>query len=158
MALFEGRMGQKNNNVAVKIERELIRGTRASDRFLDFALNHLLTFSRHNGWHGMDPRNRSRRAARRNPVPGDQAGAGVGRAEARPGFAGSAGGRTSTPAPIRRKTAFSACVPRRTAPGGSIESSIAKSASLKDDLAFLTERGDRLADRLDGLVRRRPGR
>ncbi|HEX4369305.1 MAG TPA: flagellar motor switch protein FliM [Rhodopila sp.] len=32
VALFEGRMGQKNNNVAVKIERELIR-TPASDRF-----------------------------------------------------------------------------------------------------------------------------
>src|SRR5580698_3751116 len=32
VALFEGRMGQKNNNVAVKIERELAR-TPASDRF-----------------------------------------------------------------------------------------------------------------------------
>jgi flagellar motor switch protein FliM len=31
-ALFEGRMGQKNNNVAVKIERELVRPT-ANDRF-----------------------------------------------------------------------------------------------------------------------------
>ena len=30
--LFEGRMGQKNNNVAVKIERELVR-TQAPDRF-----------------------------------------------------------------------------------------------------------------------------
>jgi flagellar motor switch protein FliM len=32
VALFEGRMGQKNNNVAVKIERELIR-PQANDRF-----------------------------------------------------------------------------------------------------------------------------
>ena len=30
---------------------------------------------------------------------------------------------------------------------------MSKSESLKDDLAFLTERGDRLADRLDTLVR-----
>jgi hypothetical protein len=37
--------------------------------------------------------------------------------------------------------------------GRQIESQIAKSISLKDDLAFLTERGDRLADRLDQLVR-----
>jgi flagellar motor switch protein FliM len=27
VALFEGRMGQKNNNVAVKIERELPRAS-----------------------------------------------------------------------------------------------------------------------------------
>jgi flagellar motor switch protein FliM len=32
VALFEGRMGQKNNNVAVKIERELVRPS-ANDRF-----------------------------------------------------------------------------------------------------------------------------
>ena len=37
--------------------------------------------------------------------------------------------------------------------GRQIESQLGKSVSLKDDLAFLTERGDRLADRLDGLVR-----
>jgi hypothetical protein len=37
--------------------------------------------------------------------------------------------------------------------GRNIESQLSKSASLRDDLAFLTERGDRLADRLDGLVR-----
>ena len=37
--------------------------------------------------------------------------------------------------------------------GRQIEAQIAKSVSLKDDLAFLTERGDRLADRLDMLVR-----
>jgi hypothetical protein len=37
--------------------------------------------------------------------------------------------------------------------GRQIESQLAKSVSLKDDLAFLTERGDRLADRLDALVR-----
>jgi hypothetical protein len=37
--------------------------------------------------------------------------------------------------------------------GRQIESQLAKSVSLKDDLAFLTERGDRLADRLDMLVR-----
>jgi hypothetical protein len=37
--------------------------------------------------------------------------------------------------------------------GRTIESQIGKSVSLKDDLAFLTERGDRLADRLDRLVR-----
>lgn len=37
--------------------------------------------------------------------------------------------------------------------GRQIESQLAKSISLKDDLAFLTERGDRLADRLDALVR-----
>jgi hypothetical protein len=37
--------------------------------------------------------------------------------------------------------------------GRQIESQIAKSISLKDDLAFLTERGDRLADRLEMLVR-----
>jgi hypothetical protein len=37
--------------------------------------------------------------------------------------------------------------------GRQIESQLAKSVSLKDDLAFLTERGDRLADRLDTLVR-----
>jgi NAD(P)-dependent dehydrogenase (short-subunit alcohol dehydrogenase family) len=37
--------------------------------------------------------------------------------------------------------------------GRQIESQLAKSVSLKDDLAFLTERGDRLADRLDVLVR-----
>jgi hypothetical protein len=40
------------------------------------------------------------------------------------------------PAPIRRKVASSIC-----------------SVALKDDLSFLTERGDRLADRLDTLVR-----
>jgi hypothetical protein len=37
--------------------------------------------------------------------------------------------------------------------GRNIESQLSRSTSLKDDLAFLTERGDRLADRLDGLVR-----
>jgi hypothetical protein len=37
--------------------------------------------------------------------------------------------------------------------GRDIEGQITKSISLKDDLAFLTERGDRLADRLDTLVR-----
>ncbi len=37
--------------------------------------------------------------------------------------------------------------------GREIETQLAKSVSLKDDLAFLTERGDRLADRLDALVR-----
>jgi Domain of unknown function (DUF6468) len=37
--------------------------------------------------------------------------------------------------------------------GRNIESQLSKSVSLKDDLAFLTERGDRLADRLDTLVR-----
>ena len=37
--------------------------------------------------------------------------------------------------------------------GRQIESQLAKSVSLKDDLAFLTERGDRLADRLEILVR-----
>ncbi|MDR3533178.1 MAG: DUF6468 domain-containing protein [Rhodopila sp.] len=37
--------------------------------------------------------------------------------------------------------------------GRQIESQLAKSVSLKDDLSFLTERGDRLADRLDALVR-----
>jgi hypothetical protein len=37
--------------------------------------------------------------------------------------------------------------------GRQIDSQLTKSISLKDDLAFLTERGDRLADRLDVLVR-----
>jgi|SRR6201996_8107512 len=37
--------------------------------------------------------------------------------------------------------------------GRQIETQLSKSISLKDDLAFLTERGDRLADRLDTLVR-----
>jgi hypothetical protein len=37
--------------------------------------------------------------------------------------------------------------------GREIENQIARSVSLKDDLAFLSERGDRLADRLDELVR-----
>jgi Domain of unknown function (DUF6468) len=37
--------------------------------------------------------------------------------------------------------------------GHEIESQLATSVSLKDDLTFLTERGDRLADRLDTLVR-----
>jgi hypothetical protein len=37
--------------------------------------------------------------------------------------------------------------------GRHIENQLTKSVSLKDDLAFLTERGDRIADRLDGLVR-----
>lgn len=37
--------------------------------------------------------------------------------------------------------------------GRQLETHIAKSASLKEDLSFLMERGDRLADRLDGLVR-----
>jgi chromosome segregation ATPase len=37
--------------------------------------------------------------------------------------------------------------------GQQLETQLAKSISLKDDLAFLTERGDRLADRLEALVR-----
>ena len=37
--------------------------------------------------------------------------------------------------------------------GRQIETQIAKAATLKDDLAFLTDRGERLADRLDGQVR-----
>jgi hypothetical protein len=37
--------------------------------------------------------------------------------------------------------------------GRDIEAQLTKSVSLKDDLVFLTERGDRLADRLDTLVR-----
>jgi hypothetical protein len=37
--------------------------------------------------------------------------------------------------------------------GRQIEAQLSKSISLKDDLAFLQERGDRLADRLDTLVR-----
>jgi Domain of unknown function (DUF6468) len=37
--------------------------------------------------------------------------------------------------------------------GRQLERQIAASVSLKDDLSYLTERGDRLADRLDTLVR-----
>ncbi len=37
--------------------------------------------------------------------------------------------------------------------GRHIETQLVKAESLKNDLAFLTERGDRLADRLDILVR-----
>ncbi|MFL5254596.1 MAG: DUF6468 domain-containing protein [Rhodopila sp.] len=37
--------------------------------------------------------------------------------------------------------------------GRQLETQLAKSISLQDDLAFLTERGDRLADRLEILVR-----
>lgn len=37
--------------------------------------------------------------------------------------------------------------------GRDIQSQLTKSVSLRDDLAFLTERGDRLADRLDTLIR-----
>jgi hypothetical protein len=37
--------------------------------------------------------------------------------------------------------------------GRQIEAQLARSAPIKDDLAFLTDRGDRLADRLDALVR-----
>ncbi|HEY4041702.1 MAG TPA: DUF6468 domain-containing protein [Rhodopila sp.] len=37
--------------------------------------------------------------------------------------------------------------------GRQIESQLSKSLSLKEDLTFLTERGNRLADRLDTLVR-----
>jgi hypothetical protein len=37
--------------------------------------------------------------------------------------------------------------------GRQIEAQLSKSVSLKDDLAFLTERGDRLADRLEMRVR-----
>src|SRR5580704_14347070 len=37
--------------------------------------------------------------------------------------------------------------------GRQIEAQLSKSVSLKDDLAFLTDRGDRLADRLEMLVR-----
>jgi hypothetical protein len=37
--------------------------------------------------------------------------------------------------------------------GRQIEAQLATSVSLKDDLSFLTERGERLADRLDILVR-----
>ena len=37
--------------------------------------------------------------------------------------------------------------------GRQIERQVAASISLRDDLSFLTERGDRLADRLDSLVR-----
>jgi hypothetical protein len=37
--------------------------------------------------------------------------------------------------------------------GRQIETQLSRSISLKDDLSFLTERGDRLADRLDLLVR-----
>ena len=37
--------------------------------------------------------------------------------------------------------------------GHEIHNQLTRSISLKDDLAFLTERGDRLADRLDTLVR-----
>jgi Domain of unknown function (DUF6468) len=37
--------------------------------------------------------------------------------------------------------------------GRQIEAQLSKSLCLKDDLAFLTERGDRLADRLELLVR-----
>lgn len=37
--------------------------------------------------------------------------------------------------------------------GRQIDNQLTKSITLKDDLEFLTERGDRLADRLDALVR-----
>jgi hypothetical protein len=37
--------------------------------------------------------------------------------------------------------------------GRQIDSQLTKSVALKDDLAFLTERGERLADQLDSLVR-----
>ncbi|WP_428542039.1 DUF6468 domain-containing protein [Rhodopila sp.] len=37
--------------------------------------------------------------------------------------------------------------------GRQIETQLSKSVSLKDDLAFLSERGERIADRLDALVR-----
>jgi hypothetical protein len=37
--------------------------------------------------------------------------------------------------------------------GRDIDDQLTKSLALRDDLRFLTERGDRLADRLDHLVR-----
>jgi hypothetical protein len=37
--------------------------------------------------------------------------------------------------------------------GRDIDGQLTKSIALKDDLAFLTERGDRLGDRLDNLIR-----
>ncbi|HET6309242.1 MAG TPA: DUF6468 domain-containing protein, partial [Rhodopila sp.] len=37
--------------------------------------------------------------------------------------------------------------------GKQIQSQLAKSVALKDDLSYLTDRGERLADRLDRLVR-----
>jgi hypothetical protein len=37
--------------------------------------------------------------------------------------------------------------------GQDIDGQLTKSVALKDDLAFLTERGDRLADRLDNMIR-----
>jgi hypothetical protein len=37
--------------------------------------------------------------------------------------------------------------------GRQIQSQLTQSVALKDDLSFLTERGERLADRLDALVR-----
>jgi hypothetical protein len=37
--------------------------------------------------------------------------------------------------------------------GRQVEEQIARSVALKDDLVFMTERGDRLADRLEVLVR-----
>jgi Domain of unknown function (DUF6468) len=37
--------------------------------------------------------------------------------------------------------------------GRQLETQVTRSISLKDDLAFLTERGDRLANRLEALVR-----
>ena len=49
--------------------------------------------------------------------------------------------------------ASSGCAARPTAPDGRSPASVDAAVSLKDDLALLIERGDRLADRLDVLVR-----
>ena len=66
---------------------------------------------------------------------------------------GGAGRRLQRQHARRRNSASSGCAPPPTAPGSRSQRQIDAALSLKDDLTLLIERGDRLADRLDALVR-----
>ena len=93
------------------------------------------------------------RAAGRDPVPCAAAGTRARRAEARPRGAGGAGGGLQRQHAAGRIRASSGCATRPTAPGATSPASSSRCAGQKDDLGFLIERGDALADRLDALVR-----
>ena len=170
--LFEGRVGRRKNRVAVRIEREIVRTLRRKMIGGAAQQSRIGAYPRRLGaaesvtrWQIANQRHRRMAgmewilevvlvaAARRDAVPRAAAGTRAGRAEARSRRAGGRWSPASTPAPARRKSGIEQLRVAADGAGRQMARQIDTVVRLKDDLVFLLERGERLADRLDSLVR-----
>ena len=107
----------------------------------------------------MDARHSAHGPAGGDIVPRCPAGTRAWRVEAGSFGAGGTGRERSTPAPAPPNPGSSVCVSRPMAPGGKSNARSTPATTLKDDLTFLVQRGEGLADRMDELVRAsRPSR